>query len=133
MNMKHLWILTTLLLAVCCNAQTGGVNTAPTHNVTITEDQNGQTVDVALNDDVVVTFVAAGGTGYAWQMEPSDMATAKAENVALKPGLPGGPLKTMFHVQVKRAGTVTLKFDFSRAWEKNTPPAKTFSVTLRVQ
>lgn len=128
MRMKYLWIL---LVAACCNAQTGSVTSGPAHSVTITEDQNGQTVDVQKSDDVVVTFVAASGTGYQWQMEPTELATAKEEDVALKPGLPGGPLKTMFHVQVKQ--TVMLKFDFARAWEKDKPPAKTFSVTLRVQ
>ncbi len=86
---------------------------------------------VKKGDDVVVTFVASGGTGYQWQMEPSDLATAKEEDVALKPGLPGGPVKMMFHVTAKQ--TVTLKFDFGRAWEKDKPPAKTFSVTLQVQ
>jgi len=125
--MKYLWIL---MVAVCCSAQTGSVN-SESNRVEIVESQNGQTVDVHKTDDVVVTFVAAGGTGYAWQMESTELATAKEEDVPLNPGLPGGPVKTMFHVKVKK--TVTLKFDFARAWEKNTPPAKTFSVTLQVQ
>lgn len=118
------------MVAVCCNAQSGGVDTAP-HRVEIVESQNGQTVQVHTTDDVVVTFVAATGTGYQWQMEPADLATVKKEDVPLKPGLPGGPVKIMFHVQVKQ--TVTLKFGFARAWEKGKPPAKTFSVTLQVR
>jgi hypothetical protein len=36
----------------------------------------------------------------------------------------------MFHVKAKQ--TVTLKFDFGRAWVKDKPPDKTFSVTLKV-
>jgi predicted secreted protein len=102
-----------------------------TNTVSIAEDQNGQTVQVHNGDEVVVTFVAASGTGYQWTMEPTDFATAKEEDVPLNPGLPGGPVKTMFHVQAKQ--TVTLTFDFARSWEKNKPPAKTFSVTLQVQ
>jgi predicted secreted protein len=117
-----------IMFALMFVAQLG---TAPKTSVTITEDQNGQTVDVQKSDDVVVTFVAAGGTGYAWQMEPTDLATAKEEDIAQQPGLPGGPMKVMFHVQAKQ--TITLKFDFFRAWEKDKLPAKTFSVTLQVQ
>ena len=128
--MKHLSILTILMVAVCCNAQSGGVDTAP-HQEQIVESQNGQTVQVHTTDDVVVTFVAPSGTGYQWTMEPSVLATAKEEDVAQQPGLPGGPVKMMFHVTASQ--TVTLKFDFARAWEKNQPPAKTFSVTLQVQ
>lgn len=87
-------------------------------------------MQVHSTDDVVVTFVAASGTGYAWQMEPTNLATAKEEDVPQQPGLPGGPVKTMFHIKLKK--TVTLKFDFLRAWEKDKPPAKTFSVTLQI-
>ena len=123
MNMKHLSILMASLLVIGSNAQT--------NIVAITEDQNGQTIKVQKTDDVVVTFVAASGTGYQWAMEPNDFATTKEEDVTLKPGLPGGPVKMMFHVKAKQ--TVTLKFDFSRAWEKDKPAAKTFSVTLQVQ
>ncbi len=117
---------------MCSSAQLGSVTSGAAHLVTITEDQNGQTVDVLQSDDVVVTFVAPSGTGYQWQMDPTDLATAKLESVALKPGLPGGPVKTMFHVQVKQAGTATLVFKFFQAWMKDKPPAKTFSVTLNV-
>jgi predicted secreted protein len=128
--MKKIWILAILMFSVCGNAQSGGVDTSP-HRVDIVESQNGQTVNVHKADDVVVTFVAPSGTGYVWQMEPTALATAKEEDVAQQPGLPGGPVKMMFHVQASQ--TVTLKFDFARAWEKDKPPAKTFSVTLQVQ
>ena len=130
MNMKHLSILAILMVAVRCNAQSGGVDTTP-HQVQIVESQNGQTITVRKGDDVVVTFVASSGTGYQWTMEPTELATAKEEDIPLKPGLPGGPVNIMFHMQVKQ--TVTLKFDFARAWEKDEQPAKTFSVTLEVQ
>jgi len=127
--MKQFAILMVSMMTMCCQAQSGGVDTTP-HRVEILESQNGQTVSVHKTDDVVVTFVAAGGTGYQWTMEPSDFAIAKEEDVPLKPGLPGGPVKMMFHV--KASQTVTLKFDFAQAWMKTTPPAKTFSVTLKV-
>jgi predicted secreted protein len=115
-----------LILALFLFVQSGS-----THIVNVTEDENGQTIDIQKSDDVQVTFVAASGTGYQWQMEPNDAVTAKEEDVPLQPGLAGGPVKTVFHVQAKQ--TVTLKFDFLRVWEKDKPPAKTFSVTLRVQ
>ena len=102
------------------------------HVVMITEDQNGQTVDVRVGDAVVVSLVAAGGTGYEWTMEPVDLpmvAFGKPESVALKPGLAGGPEDWRFPVAVKMAGTVTLRFGFARGWLKG-PPEKTFVVTL---
>jgi predicted secreted protein len=129
MKMNRMLILMFLMGTIYCNAQTGRVDTAP-HRVEIVESQSGQTVDVHKGDDVVVTFVASSGTGYQWTMEPAALATAKEEDVPQQPGLPGGPVKMMFHVQAKK--TVTLHFKFSRAWEKTTPPTKTFSVTLNV-
>ena len=128
--MKKIWILAALMMAVCCHAQTGGAGTT-SHRVEILESQSGQTIAVHKTDDVVVTFVASSGTGYEWQMEPTKLATAKEEDVPQKPGLPGGPVTMMFHVQLKKTGIVTLHFKFFRAWEKTTPPAKTFSVTLK--
>ena len=128
--MKKWLVVTVVMVAVCCKAQAGNVNSG-SNRVEIVESQNGQTVQIHKTDDVVVTFVAASGTGYQWTMEPTELATAKEEDVTLKPGLPGGPVNIMFHMQVKQ--TVTLKFDFARAWEKDEQPAKTFSVTLEVQ
>ena len=77
MNMKHLSILAILMVAVRCNAQSGGVDTTP-HQVQIVESQNGQTITVRKGDDVVVTFVASSGTGYQWTMEPTELFEIQA-------------------------------------------------------
>ena len=135
-------VVLSLTLAATGYAQSGAESaqtasptaSAPAHSISITEDQNGRTVDVPLGSDVAVKFVASGGTGYGWIMDPLTSAVAVAgrqESAALHPGLPGGPQQTIFHLQVKTAGSVTLHFGLSQPWMKNTPPAKTFTVTLR--
>ena len=132
--------LLSILALISFNAtavsQCGKVTTsapAPTL-VTITESQNGQIVPVHIGDDIAITFVASGGTGYEWAMQPvssKDLTISKPEYTALKPGLAGGPLQTVFNLTMTHTGNATIRFTFSRPWMKNTPPDKTFTITLR--
>jgi predicted secreted protein len=127
-----------MVLAGAGHAQGGGVDAskAAPQSVAITEGQDGQTIKVRVGDEAVVTFVAAAGTGSAWDMEPlsSPVATlASREGVAIPPAMPGSPTKHLFHIKIQAAGTVTLHFDYRRVWEHGTSPAKTFTVTLRAE
>jgi predicted secreted protein len=143
MTIRQVWLVAVavagLAVAACGRAQSGGVDTvkaADSHTVTIAESQNGQTVAVCRGDEVLVTFEEAGGTGYSWTMEPvvsKALVVGAEESVALHPGLAGGPMRQVFHLRMKRAGTVILHFGFARPWMKGSPPEKTFLVTLRMR
>ena len=109
---------------------------AAPQSVVITEEQNGQTFNVRVGDEVVVTFVAAQGTGYSWQLEtmiPGVATLGNVETVPIPPSMPGSPAKQVFHLKIAAAGKVTLHFDFLRPWEPAASPAKTFMVKLRAE
>jgi predicted secreted protein len=126
-----------LTVAVVCPAQSGSVDApkAPAHSVAILWAQNGQTVHLHVGDEAVVTLAAAPGLGNSWQLEPLNSPVAALVNTdeaAIPPGMPGGAVNHLFHVQIKSAGTVTLRFDMLSV---RMPGAKlaTFTVTLTAQ
>ena len=87
-----------LALSQAGHAQSGGVDAskAAPQSVVITEEQNGQTFNVRVGDEVVVTFVAAQGTGYSWQLEtmiPGVATLGNVETVPIPPSMPGSPAK----------------------------------------
>ena len=127
-----------LALSQAGHAQSGGVDAskAAPQSVVITEEQNGQTFNVRVGDEVVVTFVAAQGTGYSWQLEtmiPGVATLGNVETVPIPPSMPGSPAKQVFHLKIVAAGRVTLHFDYLRPWESAASPAKTFTVKLRAE
>jgi hypothetical protein len=120
-----------LVLALCLITQSGNVDGTP-HTVVINSSQNGQTVDVHVGDEVDVTFEGSG-TKAVWELEPlaRGAVVGKVRFELLRSGLPLGVVKTIFHVPVTKAGTVTLKFDWSEPSVDSTPPSAEFRVTLR--
>jgi predicted secreted protein len=127
-----------LVLAVAGHAQSGSVDASKTapQSVAITEEQNGQSFNVGVGDEVDVTFVAAQGTGYSWQLEtisPEVATLSNEETVPIPPSMPGSPAKQVFHLKIVAAGKVTLHFDYLRPWESAANSAKTFTVKLRAE
>ena len=122
-------------------AQSGGVDTskAAAQSFAITQGQSGQTISLHVGDEAVVTLAAGSGMGNYWQMEPlgpleSPVAVlASTEAVAIPPAMPGGPVNHLFHVQIKSAGTVTLRFDLLSVRMPGARPMQTFTVTLQAQ
>ncbi len=104
--------------------------------IVITQDSNGQTVDVHVGDQVVVKLVAQPTAGYEWRLKT---VKSKVIQPPAKPkfrpqsSLVGAPMDELFYLQVQAAGKVTLQFENARTWEVDKPPADTFEVTLRAQ
>lgn len=103
----------------------------------ITENRNGQTVNVRVGDEVVIQLPAQMGTGYSWQLRARDAKIAVPQG---EPQLkstpaqaPGAAEQQLFRFKIQAPGSATVQLQYVRPWEKNQPPQKTFQVTLQAQ
>jgi inhibitor of cysteine peptidase len=99
---------------------------------------NGKRARVPVGQFVLVRLPGNPTTGYGWRaaalggqsvrllMEPQYVpATAK-------PGMVGGGGTFFFKFQAIQPGTTTIRLVYVRSWEKNQPPADTFTCTVEV-
>lgn len=116
---------------------------APTpHDVTVRigAAQNGQSVEVPLNQRFAVELVGVPTAGYQWaptQMPPflTRAGEAAGNTVAAQsqPGYTGGNHWEVFMFSATAAGTGELVFEQRRPWETDQPASDTFRVTIVAQ
>ena len=102
----------------------------------ISEDAAGQTVTVKTGETIAINLKGNPTTGFSWQM--LDLNTAilvQQGDPAYKAdsSLIGSGGMYTYTFKAAGAGTQTLVFNYARAWETNIPPAKIFSITIKVQ
>lgn len=98
---------------------------------------DGKTIDVTRGATVTVELELSSGTGYSWVPAPSDggalVQQGERGSEQLEAGaMPGGPRLDVYHFAATAAGTFPLTMELRRPWEKDTPAARTFHVTVRV-
>ena len=105
--------------------------------VTVTEQDEGQTVAVARKGTLVVRLKSQLGTGYGWQVVRNDkrrlklLASPEQENS--QGGLPGGGEHQIFRFKALRSGKTLLELGYVRPWEKGKAPLKAFRLEVRVR
>jgi inhibitor of cysteine peptidase len=105
-------------------------------NVKITEDMNGQTINLAKGETLTLSIEGNPTTGYSWNLTSVDEAVLKS---AGEPGydssstLTGAGGTYTFKFSAVEAGTTTLKLDYYRTFEKDVAPIKSFEVTVVVK
>lgn len=106
------------------------------HPLVVTNSDNGKTVTLAPGADLQVSLNATSGTGYLWTITSNDPAVLKPRglgNFEMPKDAPPGAMGTqMFHFDAQAPGTAKLELAYVRPWEKNTAPAATWSITVRV-
>lgn len=69
-------------------------------------------------EDPIVSFTAAGGTGYEWQCTVDDETVAAVEiTPQVSGGAPGSPVNYVFTFRGVAPGETTAVFTFGRSWE----------------
>jgi inhibitor of cysteine peptidase len=127
-----LTLLAAVTVIVLSGCSTGGGATGST--VTVTEKDADTTATVAAGQDLKVALSGNPSTGYSWsvaarplfleqQGEPTFDSKAPSNVVGAS-----GTQTTTF--KATSAGSGILKMIYSRPFEKDTPPAKTFSITV---
>jgi inhibitor of cysteine peptidase len=141
-------LVLVLALAACAPAETPKQEAAeeqqtlpaPTPEdvaVRITAEQNGQTVEVGVNQRFAVELVGVPTAGYVWQpAQVPDFITrageASGNTIAeqSQPGYAGGNHWEVLMFTATAAGTGELVIEQRRPWESTEPATQTFRVTI---
>ena len=142
--------LVALLLASCAPTTepappvaNNGAVPAPTPEdvaVRINAAQDGQTVNVGVNQRFAVELVGVPTAGYVW--EPAQVpafltrageATGNTVAAQSQPGYTGGNHWEVLMFAATSSGSGELVLEQRRPWETNEPPAQVFRVTIVAQ
>lgn len=105
--------------------------------ITVTEQDSDRTIEVAVGQKIFVQLPSNPTTGYQWNvlggtapLEFVKSGYATDPPAAVRAGA-GGTQTLQF--TAKAPGKGELKLGYARPWEKDVPPAKTFSATIVVR
>jgi len=103
--------------------------------VTASLTDSGGTASLIPYQPLVVRFRANPGTGYVWSYAVAGDDVLRLETVSGESaganGMVGAPGEQVWSFRAQGSGLAVLTYVYARPWEKNTPPAKIF--TLKVQ
>ena len=122
-----------------CSAKqaTVAAHTAPASAVTIPDQDNGKSIEVAKRQTLLVRRASNPMTGYQWTLQgapaPLELIKSDFAGASQSKDLAGaGGIQTV-QLTAKSAGSAALQLDYRRSWEKAVPAAKTFAVTVIVK
>ncbi len=105
--------------------------------VNVGDQENGKDIDLTSGGVLIVSLSSNPSTGYRWAVvgDPTPLKLQKASfrKQAGSPQMVGAPGVQVFRFSANSAGMATLTLNYSRSWEYNVPPAKTFSVRVKVR
>jgi inhibitor of cysteine peptidase len=96
---------------------------------------SGHAVSLALGQRLRVKLPAQAGTGYSWSIVSGakPMLHLNGSAVTHVTDRPGGSAIQVFRFSAVAAGSGRLRIEYRRPWEHAVPPAKRFSVRIRVR
>ena len=128
------------LTTVSALVGTGCATRPVTH--TVTQADNGTTVNLSTGDYLVVHLESNPSTGYSWQtpelnswvIAPTKRPSFSPSNATNAEGqkLMGAAGTFTQEYRAVGPGTATLKLSYMRPWETNAEPGKTFDLTVVV-
>ncbi len=104
--------------------------------VVLTAENNGQTINIKKGNEIVVKLEGNATTGYVWSVQDLDeqyLQQKGEEDYKSDSNLVGAGGISTFTFKTQQPGQTTLKLVYSRPFEKDTPPEKTFEVTVVVE
>ncbi len=104
--------------------------------IAVTESDNGREFTLARGDRLEISLPATSGTGYTWQAAPIAGVLVKPvgdTKFKLDNAMPGASGHEIFRFSAEASGTGRLEMRYVRPWEKDTPPAKLFSILLIIR
>lgn len=98
--------------------------------MTLTEKDNGSTIQVHIGDIVFITLAWKPSTGYFWQ--ESDTTAGTIEEIKHEGGnmTPGATVYVRFKFKITGAGV--LRLSYARPWSETQPPANLFEVSVNL-
>ena len=106
-------------------------------NLVVSESDDGKTIDAVTCKNVVIKLTGNPTTGYSWVVaEIKGQSLQQTGGVSYQgaggPGVgAGGTFEANFAVAA--SGPTTIRLEYRRAWEKDKPPAKVFTITIQAK
>jgi inhibitor of cysteine peptidase len=120
-----------------CTSPTAGSGGGPAGELTLGESQSGMSVVIAAGGSLTLELPVTSGTGYGWdiRVDPQDLLRVPAEPLTIRgdAAMPGSVTQQRWVLTEARAGRGTVEAVYRRPWETDVPPAKRFSVAVRVE
>jgi inhibitor of cysteine peptidase len=102
--------------------------------VAIAEGQNGTTTTIGKDQILEIRLPTQAGTGYSWALAAGPTAPLKlARSDTTSADRPGASQTQIFMLQPTNTGAGDLVINYSRPWEKDKPPARTFTLHVVVR
>lgn len=102
----------------------------------LTAENDGQTINIKKGNEIVVKLEGNATTGYVWSgqdLNEQYWQQQGEEEYKSDSSLVGAGGISTFTFKTLQPGQTTLKLVYSRPFEKDTPPEKTFEVTIVVE
>jgi len=121
-----------VLLVYGASAGTG----ATVGTITVGQAANASQRMLHHGDRLVVRLPSNPSTGYAWTVRSDTRPTLSLTGRSYVPpgddGRVGASGTAVLRFRAAATGMTVLRLSYARAWEKGVPPARTFTLTVRV-
>jgi inhibitor of cysteine peptidase len=99
------------------------------------EDANGQTIDLAVGEEIEIRLPENPTTGFRWQRTTDDLAACKlvSDTFRASSGPPGHGGEHSWIFAAVRSGDCDIEFHLRRRWAGSAEPARTFKIHIRVE
>jgi predicted secreted protein len=104
--------------------------------VTVTDADNGTSVEIKSGDVLAVKLAAQLGTGFGWKVSTENknlMLKGEPEQVSKNGQVPGGPDYQTFKFKAGEKGKTVLKLQYVEGWKKEANSLKEFAITVIVK
>ena len=107
--------------------------------VQLTDDENGSTVQLAPGGELIVSLASNPTTGFSWTVgEDSDAALVLQGEPRYVPPASTTPIvgaggTEVFSFKAETEGTARLILEYRRPFAPDSPPDRTFSVTVEIR
>jgi inhibitor of cysteine peptidase len=130
-------ILVLLILMGCSAANSLGRRREMPQmsNVTLTQADNGKSVEVKLGDTIVIELDENPTTGFRWAMDQTYdqiVTIVRDDYTTTDSGIGGGGRRT-FTLKATHSGTVQFQLKLWRTWEGESSILERFTVTIQVR
>lgn len=100
----------------------------------IGEEANGRTLDLIVGETLDLILLENRSTGFRWELAPpgSPVATVERDSYEAATGPPGRPGIHTWFFRAVEPGEGRFELAYRRSWEGGRPPARSFSLSLRV-
>lgn len=127
-----------LIMLLACTLLLGACGDSDENNPSLTslsESDNGKTVELRVADKLDVTLTENPSTGFTWEIDTIDQTIIKQSGDSeFTPGTGiGASGKRTFHFEAIATGQSDLKLVYHRPFDTTSPPNSTFEVTIIVK